>query len=120
MRAVARYSAIFLPSISISNSATRAHFMPRTVFAASATAFSAALAKLSLEDPAISMTFCGMDCLLLLSMSMLRPGRCTKNVRKSRPHTKAIERIQDDHSITLFEAGDTEGEPPTISRSLDL
>src|SRR2546427_3959857 len=60
MRAVARYSAIFLPSISISNSATRAHFMPRTVFAASATAFSAALAKLSLEEPTISMTFWAM------------------------------------------------------------
>ena len=60
MRAVARYSAIFLPSISISNSATRAHFMPRTVFAASATAFSAALAKLYLEDPTTSMTFCAM------------------------------------------------------------
>jgi hypothetical protein len=36
------------------------HFMPRTVFAASATAFSAALAKLSLEDPTISMTFCAI------------------------------------------------------------
>jgi hypothetical protein len=34
--------------------------MPRTVFAASATAFSAALAKLSLEDPTISMTFYAM------------------------------------------------------------
>src|SRR5713226_8918943 len=61
MRAVARYSAIFLPSISISNSATRAHFMPRTVFAASATAFSAALAKLSLEEPTTSMTFWAMN-----------------------------------------------------------
>src|SRR5712691_9373174 len=57
MRAVTRYSAIFLPSISISNSATRAHFMPRTVLAASATAFSAALAKLCLAEPTISMTF---------------------------------------------------------------
>src|SRR6202521_3697869 len=60
MRAVARYSAIFLPSSTISNSATRAHFMLRTVLAASATAFSAALAKLSLEEPTISMTFWAM------------------------------------------------------------
>jgi len=43
---------------SISNSATRAHFRPRTVFAASATAFSAAFAKLSLEVPTTSITFC--------------------------------------------------------------
>src|SRR5579864_776589 len=60
MRVVARYSAIFLPSRSISNSDTRAHFIPRTVLAASATAFSAAFAKLSLEAPTMSMTFCAM------------------------------------------------------------
>src|ERR1700757_1687759 len=60
MRAVARYSAIFLPSSSISNSATRAHFMPRTVFAASATAFSAAFAKLSFDVPTTSITFCAI------------------------------------------------------------
>src|SRR6266404_3462245 len=60
MRAVARYSVIFLPSSATSNSATRAHFMPRTVFAASATAFSVAFAKLSFDAPTISMTFCGM------------------------------------------------------------
>src|SRR6266568_7277653 len=34
--------------------------MPRTVFAASATAFSAALAKLSLEVPTTSITFCAI------------------------------------------------------------
>src|SRR5207302_10436516 len=45
---------------SISNSAIRAHFSPRTVFAASATAFSAAFAKLSFEVPIMSMTFCTM------------------------------------------------------------
>jgi hypothetical protein len=57
MRAVTRYSVIFFPSSFISNSATRAHFMPRTVFAASPTAFSAACAKLSFDAPTISMTF---------------------------------------------------------------
>src|SRR4029077_21239840 len=72
MRAVARYSVIFLPSSTISNSETRAHFMPRTVLAASATAFSAALAKLSLEDPTMSMTFCAMDGLLLLDRRIYR------------------------------------------------
>ena len=36
---------------SISSSATRAHFRPRTVFAVSGPAFSAAFAKLSLEVP---------------------------------------------------------------------
>ncbi len=37
-RSPSSFTAIFLPSISLSNSATRAHFMPRTVLAASATA----------------------------------------------------------------------------------
>src|SRR5712692_7366668 len=60
MRAVALYSTIFLPSRTISSSATRAHLIPRTVLAASATAFSAALAKLSLEAPTISITFCAI------------------------------------------------------------
>jgi hypothetical protein len=36
------------------------HFIPRTVLAASVTAFSAAFAKLSFDAPTISMTFCGM------------------------------------------------------------
>src|SRR5580700_7487125 len=60
MRVVTRYSVIFFPSSCISKSATRAHLKPRTVLAASATAFSAALAKLSLEAPTMSMTFCAM------------------------------------------------------------
>src|SRR5580704_4949276 len=77
MRVVTRYSVIFFPSSCISKSATRAHLMPRTVLAASATAFSAALAKLSLEDPTISMTFCGMDDLLLLSRSISLSEGCT-------------------------------------------
>jgi hypothetical protein len=34
--------------------------MLRTVLAVSATAFSAALTKHSLEDPTIAMTFCGL------------------------------------------------------------
>jgi len=38
----------------------RAHFRPRTVFAASATAFSAAFAKLSWEVPTTSITFCAL------------------------------------------------------------
>jgi hypothetical protein len=49
---------------SISKCATRAHFRPRTVFAASATAFSAAFAKLSLEVPTTSIIFCAMTSLL--------------------------------------------------------
>jgi hypothetical protein len=50
----------YLLAFEISNSATRAHFSPQTVFAASATAFSAAFAKLCCEIPIISMTFCAM------------------------------------------------------------
>src|SRR5947208_7881251 len=46
------------------NCATRAHFRPRTVFAASATAFSAAFAKLSLEVPTTSIIFCATTVLL--------------------------------------------------------
>jgi hypothetical protein len=42
---VVRYWTILLPSNSISSSATRAHFMPLTVFAASATAFSGRLCE---------------------------------------------------------------------------
>src|SRR6266511_1529866 len=57
MRTVARYDFTFAPSRSISSSPTRAHRIPRTVFAASATAFEAAFAKLCGEVPTMSMIF---------------------------------------------------------------
>src|ERR1700730_4941996 len=84
MRAVARYSAIFLPSINISNSDTRAHFMLRTVLAASATAFSAALAKLSCEEPTISMTFWAMAA----SSRRTEVYRFREDVRSADEHEK--------------------------------
>src|ERR1700751_334894 len=60
MRGVTRHSVIFFPSSCISKSATRAHLKPRTVLAASAMAFSAALAKLSLEAPTMLVAFCAI------------------------------------------------------------
>src|SRR6266581_9696008 len=57
MPTVARYALTFAPSRSISSSPTRAHRIPRTVFAASATAFEAAFAKLCGEVPTMSMIF---------------------------------------------------------------
>src|SRR5947207_6044864 len=66
MRTVARYALILAPSSSNSISPTRAHRMPRTVLAASETAFCAAFAKLTGETPTTSITFCTME--------ILRPG----------------------------------------------
>src|SRR6266540_3387828 len=57
IRTVARYALTLAPSRSISSSPTRAHRIPRTVFAASATAFEAAFAKLCGEVPTMSMIF---------------------------------------------------------------
>src|SRR5947208_4997148 len=62
------------------SSATRAHFMPRTVFAASATAFSAAFAKLSLDVPTTSITFCAIAVLLLSSTGDCTAPPCTARV----------------------------------------
>src|ERR1035441_9035146 len=44
--------------------------MPRTVFAASATAFSAAFAKLSLDVPTTSIIFCVIAVLLVIDFSL--------------------------------------------------
>src|SRR5436309_3231087 len=57
MRTVARYSVTFPLSRDTSNSDTRPHFIPRTVFPASCTAFFAAAAKLVPETPTTSITF---------------------------------------------------------------
>src|ERR1700722_196724 len=83
MRVVTRYSVIFFPSSCISKSATRAHLIPRTVLAASPTAFSAALAKLSLEAPTISMIFCAMFLLLgpIISEYETQDGRAFAHTR---------------------------------------
>src|SRR5437763_16978695 len=63
MRTIARYALILAPSSSNSISPTRAHRMPRTVLAASETAFCAAFAKLTGETPTTSITFCTMEIL---------------------------------------------------------
>src|SRR2546428_8064406 len=57
MRTVARYSVTFPLSRDTSNSDARPHFIPRTVFPASCTAFFAAAAKLAPETPTTSITF---------------------------------------------------------------
>src|SRR3972149_11000354 len=61
MRAAARWGLIAFPSTSISNSDTRAHFIPRTVLPATVTAFLAASAKLFVENPTTSVTFCTIE-----------------------------------------------------------
>jgi len=63
MRAVARYSAMFCYQAP-SRIPRRAHFVLRTVLAVSATTFSAAWAKHSLEDLSISMILRGLQSLL--------------------------------------------------------
>src|SRR3972149_9716662 len=61
MRAAARWGLIAFPSTSISNSDTRAHFIPRTVLPATVTAFLAASAKLFVENPPPPVTFCTIE-----------------------------------------------------------
>src|SRR5947208_7172277 len=66
MRPDERSVFILAPPSSNSISHTRAHRMPRTVLAASETAFCAAFANLTGETPTTSITFCTME--------ILRPG----------------------------------------------
>jgi hypothetical protein len=56
--------------------------MPRTVLAASATAFSAALAKLSLEEPHNVDDFLGHGCLLTSNRSISLPKGESRNQKE--------------------------------------